>query len=132
MRTTGRARRGTRATTACRWQQRVVPRDAGHRGQRVLSRLSCHDRREHPLTPPFVGGSGGVRRRFFEVRAHGPQEVGGGREHVVVGREYVEGAAFVAIRYTSMIGRDSWALVSVASSLVNASVQPCSLGAARC
>jgi Glyoxalase-like domain len=40
MRTTGRARHGTRATTACRWRRRVVPRDAGHRGQRVLSRLS--------------------------------------------------------------------------------------------
>src|SRR5258705_6475064 len=40
MRPTGRARRGARATTACRWRQRVVPRDAGHRGQRVLSRLS--------------------------------------------------------------------------------------------
>ena len=44
MRTTGRARRGTRATTACRWRQRVVPRDAGHRGQRVLSRLSGRER----------------------------------------------------------------------------------------
>src|SRR5256886_13879054 len=44
MRTTGRARRGTRATTACRWVQRVVPRDAGHRGQRVLSRLSGRER----------------------------------------------------------------------------------------
>src|SRR5215467_9962235 len=40
MRTAGRARRGTRATTACRWRQRVVPRDAGYRRQRVLSRLS--------------------------------------------------------------------------------------------
>src|SRR5260370_1438056 len=44
MRTTGRARRGTRATTACRWRQRVVPRDAGHRGQRVLSRLNGRER----------------------------------------------------------------------------------------
>src|ERR1017187_3697779 len=44
MRTTGRARRGTRATTACRWRQRVVPRDAGRRGQRVLSRLSGRER----------------------------------------------------------------------------------------
>src|SRR6266516_1694423 len=44
MRTTGRARRGTRSTTACRWRQRVVPRDAGHRGQRVLSRLSGRER----------------------------------------------------------------------------------------
>src|SRR5215467_11748277 len=44
MRTTGRARRGTRTATACRWQQRVVPRDAGHRGQRVLSRLSGRER----------------------------------------------------------------------------------------
>src|SRR6266436_2921332 len=44
MRTTGRARRGTRATTACRWRRRVVPRDAGHRGQRVLSRLSGRER----------------------------------------------------------------------------------------
>src|SRR5450759_181229 len=44
MRTTGPARRGTRATTACRWRQRVVPRDAGHRGQRVLSRLSGRER----------------------------------------------------------------------------------------
>src|SRR5450759_1108947 len=44
MRTTGRARRGTRAATACRWRQRVVPRDAGHRGQRVLSRLSGRER----------------------------------------------------------------------------------------
>src|SRR5829696_3421644 len=44
MRTTGRARRGTPATTACRWRRRVVPRDAGHRGQRVLSRLSGRER----------------------------------------------------------------------------------------
>src|SRR5258708_5620359 len=44
MRTAGRARRGTRATTACRWRQRVVPRDAGHRGQRVLSRLNGRER----------------------------------------------------------------------------------------
>src|SRR6266498_4189547 len=44
MRTTSRARCGTRATTACRWRQRVVPRDAGHRGQRVLSRLSGRER----------------------------------------------------------------------------------------
>src|SRR5216110_1446812 len=44
MRTTGCARRGTRATTACRWRQRVVPRDAGHRWQRVLSRLSGRER----------------------------------------------------------------------------------------
>ena len=34
----------TRAATACRWRQRVVPRDAGHRGQRVLSRLSGRER----------------------------------------------------------------------------------------
>src|SRR5664279_3074954 len=40
MRTTGRARGVTRATTACRRRKRVVPRDAGRRGQRVLSRLS--------------------------------------------------------------------------------------------
>src|SRR3954471_9726184 len=39
MRTTGPARRGARATTACRWLRRVMPRDAGHRRQRVLSRL---------------------------------------------------------------------------------------------
>src|ERR1035438_5940859 len=44
MRTAGRARRGTRATAACRWRQRVVPGDAGHRGQRVLSRLSGRER----------------------------------------------------------------------------------------
>src|SRR3984893_12725635 len=44
MRTTGRARRGTRAATACRWRERVVPGDAGHRGQRVLSRLSGRER----------------------------------------------------------------------------------------
>jgi hypothetical protein len=56
MRTTGRARRGTRATTACRWRRRVVPRDARHRGQRVLSRLSGRER-EHavglPAPPPL-------------------------------------------------------------------------------
>src|SRR6266516_316217 len=51
MRTTGRARRGTRATTACRWRQRVVPRDAGHRGQRVRSRLSGRER-EHVVGLP--------------------------------------------------------------------------------
>jgi hypothetical protein len=44
MRTTDRAGRGTRATTTCRWRRRVVPRDAGHRGQRVLSRLSGRER----------------------------------------------------------------------------------------
>src|SRR6266542_6449680 len=44
MRTTGRARRGTRAATACRWRQRVVPRDAGHRGQRVRTRLRGRER----------------------------------------------------------------------------------------
>src|ERR1700726_5229761 len=44
MRTAGRARRGTRAATPCRWRQRVVPGDAGHRGQRVLSRLSGRER----------------------------------------------------------------------------------------
>src|SRR4051812_40420101 len=40
MRATDPARRGTRATTACRRGQRVVPGDAGRRGQRVLPRLS--------------------------------------------------------------------------------------------
>src|ERR1700722_18580640 len=44
MRAAGRARRGTRATTACRRRKRVVPRDAGHRGQRVRSRLSGGER----------------------------------------------------------------------------------------
>src|SRR4051812_2678566 len=39
MRTTAGAGRGPRATTACRWRQRVVPRHAGRRGQRVLPRL---------------------------------------------------------------------------------------------
>jgi hypothetical protein len=34
-----RARRGMRESDDCRWLQRVVHRDAGHRGQRVLSRL---------------------------------------------------------------------------------------------
>src|SRR4029453_1919342 len=57
MRTTGRAGRGTRATTACRWRQRVVPRDAGHRGQRVLSRLSGCERVlvALPAVPRTVG-----------------------------------------------------------------------------
>src|SRR5665811_2341159 len=59
MRTTGRARRGTRTTTACRWPRRVVPRDAGHRGQRVLSRLSGRER-EHAV------GRGGV----LDLAAH--------------------------------------------------------------
>ena len=57
MRTTASARRGTRATTACRGRRRVVPRDAGHRGQRVLSRLSGPER-EHgiglPAPPPLT------------------------------------------------------------------------------
>src|SRR5580658_2124077 len=44
MRATGRARRGTRAPTACRWSQRVVPGHAGHRGQRVRPRLSGRER----------------------------------------------------------------------------------------
>src|SRR5690349_12626916 len=43
MRTTRPARRGTRPTTTRRRRQRIVPRDAGHRGQRVLSRLSGRD-----------------------------------------------------------------------------------------
>lgn len=56
MRTTGRARRGTSAATARRRTQRVVPRDAGHRGQRVLSRPSDRappysERYEAPTTP---------------------------------------------------------------------------------
>src|SRR6476659_8535566 len=40
MRPTAGARRRTRATAESRWLQRVVPGDAGRRGQRVLSRLS--------------------------------------------------------------------------------------------
>src|ERR1700744_4235119 len=57
MRTTGRARRGTRAAAACRRRQRAVPRDAGHRGQRVLSGLSDRER-DHAFG--FKGcGSGG-------------------------------------------------------------------------
>src|SRR5215471_16362173 len=50
MRTAGRARRGTRANTACRWLQRVVHRDARHRGQRVRSRLSGRDWARAKLT----------------------------------------------------------------------------------
>src|SRR5687767_14107123 len=34
---------GARTTPACRWRQRVVHRDAGHRRQRVLSRLTGRD-----------------------------------------------------------------------------------------
>src|SRR5215218_4903544 len=64
MRTTGRARRGTRATTACRWRGRVVPRDAGHRGQRVLSRLSQSD---PSLTMARTGSS---RRALTNHTAH--------------------------------------------------------------
>ncbi len=40
MRTTGGARRRTSVTTVCRRRRRIVPRDAGHRRQRILSRLS--------------------------------------------------------------------------------------------
>src|SRR5512146_1747972 len=40
MRTAGPARRGPRAAAACRWIQRVVPRNAGRRGQRILPGLS--------------------------------------------------------------------------------------------
>src|SRR6266487_4557061 len=83
MRTTGRARRGTRATTACRWRQRVVPRLSGRERGTFASRLvqfaitrvavprrangpdpepplgaheheSSGDRRKHPLMPRSV------------------------------------------------------------------------------
>src|SRR5207248_1450319 len=60
MRTAGRARRGTRAATACRWRQRVVPGDAGHRGQRVLSRLSGRERGTFAKRPASLGWDLGV------------------------------------------------------------------------
>src|SRR5215469_12735671 len=56
MRTTGCAWRGTRAATARRRLQRVVPRDAGHRGQRVLSRLSGPERLLGPADKPHAAG----------------------------------------------------------------------------
>src|SRR5882757_8990200 len=70
MRTTGRARRGTRATTACRWLQRVVHRDAGHRGQRVLSRLRPRGLFISPLQVVEVGDGaecGGELLRWWSV-----------------------------------------------------------------
>src|SRR5438270_177898 len=52
MRTAARSRRGARATTARRRLRRVVPRDAGRGGQRVLSRLT--QRADMPHRGPGV------------------------------------------------------------------------------
>ena len=64
---------------------------------------ACQARREvgHEVGLRGQGGVGLpdghrlVQAPPVEERAHGPQEVGGGREHLVVRRGKVEGAAFV-------------------------------------
>src|SRR3954451_4465252 len=79
MRTPDPTRRLTRATTPCRWLQRVVPRDAGRGGQRVLPRLrdAAATRREAALevdVPPSK-----VRARAKRVAKADPAtpELGG-------------------------------------------------------
>src|SRR5205807_2990638 len=78
MRTTGRARRGTRATTACRRRERVVPRDAGHRGQRILSRLSGRE----PGTSSGVAREGLYQCRYPDAQRY--QDLEAERERVWV------------------------------------------------
>src|SRR3984885_13312679 len=64
MRTAGRARRGTRATAARRRRERVVPRDAGHRGQRVRPRLNDRGVQRQDLPGPagLTSGTSGPSR----------------------------------------------------------------------